>query len=291
MTEEASGGQVDTAAARAQFLSVYDELMADAPVPLESIDLKSDFGVTRVYASGPADATPILLFHAYQATSAEWLPLAALLSSDHRVYAVDMMGDAGRSVPGSRSVSTPDDLVDYLDTVLDGLGVASAELGGHSFGAWIVLTYAINRPERVERLTLLDPTMAFSPLLPHYVIRALPVLYKPSSAHRLSLIRWETRKAQFDPKWLQATGLAADGFSGMPSVPTKIPSKEARTAMDRPTVVVLAGKGRVHNVRRIAAKANRLPNSLVTALPKATHYGITMTHADEIAELMRRPLN
>jgi pimeloyl-ACP methyl ester carboxylesterase len=243
-----------------------------------------------VYASGPADATPILLFHAYQATSAEWLPLAALLSSDRRVYAVDMMGDAGHSVPGSRSVSTPDDLVAYLDTVLDGLGLTSAELGGHSFGAWIVLTYAINRPSRVDKLTLLDPTMAFSPLLPHYVIRALPALYKPSSAHRVSLIRWETRKAELDPKWLQATGLGVDAFSGMPSVPTKIPSTAVRSAMDRPTLVILAAKGRVHNVRRIAAKVNRLPNALVTALPKATHYGITFTHAGEIAELMRKPL-
>ena len=286
MTGDGTAGQ-STTNAREQFFTAYDELLADAPMSMDSIDLTSDFGVTRVHAAGPEGAQPILFFHAYQATSAEWLPLLAALCSDHRVYAVDMMGDAGHSVPGARTVGTPEDLIGYLDTILDGLGLSSAELCGHSFGAWIALTYAINRPARVEKLTLLDPTMAFTPLLPHYVIRALPVLYKPTAERRLSLIRWETRNADLDPKWLRATSLGTDAFSGMPTVPTKIPPKQVRAAMDRPTLVILAGKSRVHNVRRIAARTSHMPDVVEKTLPSATHYALPMTHADEVADLMR----
>jgi pimeloyl-ACP methyl ester carboxylesterase len=46
--------------------------------------------------------------------------------------------------------------------VLDGLGVELPELVGHSYGAWIALTYALQRPARVGKLTLLDPTMCFA---------------------------------------------------------------------------------------------------------------------------------
>lgn len=279
------GQQTDS---REQFIVAYDEVLAGSPIPLESINLTSHYGVTRVHAAGPEGAPSILLMHSYQATSAQWLPLMALLSNDHRVFAVDMMGDAGHSIVGSTSISTPEELNAYLDTVLDGLGLTSTELCGHSFGAWIALSYSISRPSRVDRLTLLDPTMTFGPLVPPYVIRALPALSKPSSARRLSLIRWETRKAELDPKWLRATGLAADAFGGLPTVPTKIPSKEVLAKMDRPVLVIMAGKSRVHAVRGIAGKAdNRLPHVLVKTLPNATHYALPLTHATDIADLMR----
>jgi len=136
------------AAQRATFAAAYQKLLANRTAAVESIELSSDFGVTRVHASGPTDAPAVVLVHAYQATSGEWNELADLLSTDHRVYAVDMMGDAGFSTPGGRAIATPEDLVAYLDTVLDGLAVDRVELCGHSFGAWIALTYALARPSR-----------------------------------------------------------------------------------------------------------------------------------------------
>ena len=275
------------AAQRATFAAAYQKLLANRTAAVESIELSSDFGVTRVHASGPTDAPAVVLVHAYQATSGEWNELADLLSTDHRVYAVDMMGDAGFSAPGGRAIATPEDLVAYLDTVLDGLAVDRVELCGHSFGAWIALTYALARPSRVNRLVLLDPTMCFGPLLKGYVLRAIPAMMQPSSDRRLSLIRWESRRAPLDQAWLDATGPAADAFSGMPTVPTKIPPKQVRAAMDRPTLVILAGKSRVHNVRRIAARTSHMPDVVEKTLPSATHYALPMTHADEVADLMR----
>ena len=85
--------------------------------------------------------------NSYQATSAEWIELAKLLIGERRLYAVDLMGDAGHSVRGERPIVTPDDMVAWIDTVLDGLGVDQPEFVGHSYGAWIALTYALERPE------------------------------------------------------------------------------------------------------------------------------------------------
>jgi len=197
-----------------------------------------------------------------------------------------MVGDAGYSTPGRRPVATPNDLVDYLDSVLDGLGLTKTALCGHSFGAWIALTYGLSRPARVDRLILLDPTMSVAPLLKGYVFRAIPALFKPTAANRLSLIRWETRKAELDPEWLQVTGAAADAFSGLPTVPTKIPNKASLAELKVPVLVVVAGRSRVHQVQRVAKRSGRMPKVQVETVAGASHYGLPMTHADQLAALI-----
>jgi pimeloyl-ACP methyl ester carboxylesterase len=274
------------AATRAAFFAAYDRMLVRWPAGSGELDLTSEFGRTRVHVTGPVDAPPLLLLHAYQATSAQWVALAGLLSGERRIYAVDLMGDAGHSTPGTRPVATPADLVEYLDTVLDGLGLRSAEVCGHSFGGWIALTYGLERPARVDRLILLDPTMSVAPLLKGYVFRAIPALLKPTAANRLSLIRWETRKADLDPEWLQVTGAAADAFRGLPSVPTRIPDKAALAALQVPVLVIVAGRSRVHQVQRVAKRSGKMPRSRVETLTGATHYGLPLTHADQIAALI-----
>ena len=275
---------------RTAFLAAYDRLLSRWPDPHETLTVASAFGTTSVIASGPPDAPPVVLIHAYQATSAEWIELARALSTDRRVFAVDVNGDAGHSSTGARTISTTTDMVEWLDTVLDGLKLTTSEVCGHSYGAWIALAYAIERPTRVSRVTLLDPTMTFTSLYPHYVSRALPALFKPTSARRTALIRWESKKGniELDPDWLRVTGMGADVFGDAPTVPTKVPKPQTLTNIQPPVLVIVAGSSRVHDRRKVARRAGRhLANSRVEMLAGASHYGLPLTHAGQIAALMR----
>ena len=272
---------------REDFLAAYDTLLARWPGPTEDLDLDSEFGSTRVHVSGAADAPPVVLFHAYQATSAEWIELARLLGGERRIYAVDMMGDAGHSLPGDRAIVTPEDVVAWIDTVLDGLGVEQAELVGRSYGAWIALTYGLQRPERVGKLTLLDPTMSFAPLLRSYVIRAIPSLLRPSSTRRLSLVRWESRGKSIDPEWLEVMAAAAELEGPSRAVPTKIPSAATVASLKPPTLVIVAGASRVHHVKRVGSNAaKRIQAGRVETIAGASHYGLPLTHAEQLATVM-----
>lgn len=273
------------------FLTAYDRVMRRWPDPSETVDLTSPYGRTRVWACGPADAPPLVLIPAYNATPAEWIELALALHSERRIYAVDMIGDAGRSVPGTTPITTPDDMSNWLTTVLDGLGLATAELCGHSYGAWIALSYALARPDRVSRVTLLDPTMTFAPLFPAYVLRAVPVLTKPTAARRASLIRWETRRQVVTGDWLELTGLAADGVGIGSTVPTKIPRAEVLKGLRPPVLMITAGRSKVHSERRVRRNAGRRlpPSARLHSVRSASHYGLPMTHAAEVAELLRTP--
>jgi pimeloyl-ACP methyl ester carboxylesterase len=90
------------------------------------------------------------------------------LSAQYRVFAVDILAEAGKSRQ-SRLLRDRRDCMQWLSSVLDGLGLERPYLAGWSFGGWTALAFTIDRPERVEKTVLLAP---FGSLAPY----ALPVL-------------------------------------------------------------------------------------------------------------------
>lgn len=190
----------------AAFRAAYDEVLAGWPGPIEAVELPTPYGLTRVNSCGPAGAPPLVLLPGGGATSAVWGACAAAgAARTHRVHAVDLVGEPGLGVPvPGRAPRTPDDLADWLDAVLDGLAPRGpVTLAGHSYGAWIAAHHAARRPARLGRLVLLDPTQVFAGLRPGYVLRALPVLVRPTPERIRSFLAWETRGATLDPAWLR----------------------------------------------------------------------------------------
>lgn len=80
----------------------------------------------------------------------------AVWAQAHRVHAVDLIGEPGFSAPSRPSLASGAH-AEWLDDVLDGLGVTEAALVGASLGGWVALDYALRRPHRVARLALLVP--------------------------------------------------------------------------------------------------------------------------------------
>lgn len=56
------------------YLSAYDAAMKVWPVPYEGIEISNRFGLTHVVASGPKNASPLVLLHGYWATLTMWTP-------------------------------------------------------------------------------------------------------------------------------------------------------------------------------------------------------------------------
>ena len=273
---------------RAAFLAAYDEAMLRWPAGTDVTDLTSEFGTTRVYSCGPAAGPPVVLLAAYGATSAQWNQLAHDLVADHRVHAVDVPGDPGRSVAGEAAIGSPAELRRWLGSVLAGLQLDAAHLVGHSYGAWIALDFALGQPSHVTGLTLLDPTMCFTPMLKGYIFRATPVMLRPSGDRRTGLVRWETRGVPLNEDWLALTALGTDAFGLTSTVPTKIPPGSAFDALTAPTTVVLAGRGRVNHARTAARRAAARSTLITThILADASHYGLPMTHPQQIAGFIR----
>ena len=78
-----------------------DVLWREAPgVAPVALDVETSFGRTRAYR-WPGTGTPVVLLHGGGMTSVSWAPYAEALSG-RDVYAIDIMGDAGRSEPRAR---------------------------------------------------------------------------------------------------------------------------------------------------------------------------------------------
>ena len=104
----------------ASYLAAYDAALKLWPVPCDERDIPTRFGTTHVLVSGPKDAPPLVLLHGYMATSAMWSVNIADFSRDYRVYAVDVMGQPGKSVP-DEPVRNAADYAVWLTATLDGL--------------------------------------------------------------------------------------------------------------------------------------------------------------------------
>ncbi|MEV4747866.1 alpha/beta fold hydrolase [Streptosporangium sp. NPDC049248] len=268
--------------ANAAFLAAYDAVLERWPVQVEPIDLPSAYGTTRVNACGPADGPPLILLHGGGTTAAMWFANVAEFARRHRVYAVDRIGEPGRSARGERPPRSVPDLLGWLDGVLDGLGVGSAAVCGHSYGGWVALTYGLHAPQRVRRLVLLDPTQCFGGFRVGYLARALPSLIRPTASRARAFLAWETDGAETDPAWPRLYGLAAE-FPDTKIVTGKRPEPGLLRTLTTPTLVLLAGRGKAHPPHRIAAAATRLlPNAETAVLPDLSHHAMPWHQASDL---------
>jgi pimeloyl-ACP methyl ester carboxylesterase len=287
---------------RDAFRVAYDKVMAKWPGDREALMVPTPFGRTRVNVCGPSDAPPLLLLPGGGgATSASWYAQVAALSRIRRVYAADLIGAPGLSGPvdgrgpsaaagdrrsraaGDRRPRTVADLADWLDAVLDGLGVTAVDLAGHSYGGWIALHHALRSPARVRRLFLLDPTGCFAGFKAAYLLHALPMLLRPTPRRVRAFLAWETGGAPVDPDWLGLQEAAA-GFPAGKPVTGPRPDPAALRALTVPVLLLVAANSRTHDPARVAARATALlPHVETAVLPDVSHHALPQAAPDGLA--------
>ena len=273
-----------------RFAAAYAELTGRWPQPLTALDVGGEFGTTHVLACGPAGGSPVVLLPGHGATAAVWFATAQALGGTHRVYAIDPVGDAGLSVAAGRAARRPGDLTDWLDGVLGQLGLDAAALCGHSYGGWLALRYALDRPERVSRLALLDPTDCFAPMSLAYRLRAVPLLLRPAEGRARALVGWETGgRAALDLPALDRAALTVHAlsaeFRSARIVLPKRPSAAELAGLQVPVLVLLAGRSRSHDAAAVSGRArDLLPSARVVRLAGASHHSLP---ANDHAELNR----
>ncbi|WP_129792151.1 alpha/beta fold hydrolase [Sphingosinicella sp. CPCC 101087] len=151
----------------------YRQVLEQWPVPRSELLVPTRHGPTFVVACGPEEAPPVVLLHGSQANSAAWIPDVSLWSSRFRLFAIDMIGEAGLSAR-VRPDLAGDAHALWLDDVFAGLGIGRAGFVGTSLGGWLALDYASRRPSAVRALALICP--AGIGRQRNFLLRAAPLL-------------------------------------------------------------------------------------------------------------------
>ncbi len=114
-------------------------------------------GITLGYAEfGDPAGPPMVLIHGYTDSARDWVPLLPYLPKRSRLILVDIRGHGKSSKPDC-CYSRVDFAYD-IKLLLDKLGVARADIVGHSLGSIISQTFAEYWPERTRKLVLISST-------------------------------------------------------------------------------------------------------------------------------------
>jgi pimeloyl-ACP methyl ester carboxylesterase len=112
-------------------------------------------------SAAEAGAGPALLaVHGLGGTKASFLPTIAALADTYRVIAVDLPGFGDSAKPVRAAYDAPY-FAGVLAEVLDAAGVSHAHVVGNSMGGRVAIELALRMRERVDRLVLLSPAMAW----------------------------------------------------------------------------------------------------------------------------------
>jgi pimeloyl-ACP methyl ester carboxylesterase len=117
-------------------------------------------------AMGPISLTeagagePVLMLHGLGATKVSFLPTVVALAGEHRAIAVDLPG-FGDSVKPIAAAYDPAFFARAMVALLDALELERAHVIGNSMGGRVAIEIGLRTPERVDRLGLLAPSLAW----------------------------------------------------------------------------------------------------------------------------------
>ncbi|HEU5441624.1 MAG TPA: alpha/beta hydrolase [Ktedonobacterales bacterium] len=127
-------------------------------LPIERCETTS--GPLRLHYLTCGQGEPMLLLHGRGSSAARFAPILAQLAAERRVLALDLPGWGLSDKPpftGRRAADALKVWVEGVRTLLDDQGIERVDLLGHSMGGFTALGFALDAPERVGRLVLVDP--------------------------------------------------------------------------------------------------------------------------------------
>jgi pimeloyl-ACP methyl ester carboxylesterase len=127
----------------------------DAEVNAEGGELvETSYGALQVVDEGNPSGTPIVLIHGYTGSVNWWEKLAPLLTEQHRVIRVDLLGHGGSEKPGAGYAI--ENQGSAIAEALASLGVQGATVVGHSLGGTVAVAVAERSPQVVAKVVIVD---------------------------------------------------------------------------------------------------------------------------------------
>ncbi|WP_022917474.1 alpha/beta fold hydrolase [Ruania albidiflava] len=278
-------GHWDDAEGQDRYLAAYAEAFQDLPEPDETQDLRTDYGMVRVYrfdGTGSAEHPMLLLPGTASGAPVMADNLPSLLELGD-VYLIDLLGEPGRSIQ-ERPISTAAEQAEWLDQTLAALTEESFHLVGLSIGGWTATNLALRSPARIETLTLLDPVHVFDGMPLETIVRSIPAAFSwlPKS-WRDSFSSYTAGGAP-----VEDVPVAQMIEAGMQHYRMKLPqpeqiSPEQLASLEMPVLAFIAGESVMHDPPTAAITAEQtLAHGTVRVYPEASH-AINGEYPEEIA--------
>jgi pimeloyl-ACP methyl ester carboxylesterase len=240
---------------------------------------------TRIAEAGSPDAPALVMLHGTGGHWETFAPNIEALSEHFHCIAVDMVGNGFSDKP-DYDYEIPI-YVSHLTALLDLLNVKTTSIVAMSLGSWVAARFALDHPERTDKLVLMSPAGLIA------------------TQSNMDRIRAERTKAVDDPTWESIKAmfdhLIADERNRIPDVialrqaiyqmpdthdaidhvlalqdpavrQRNLLNEDEWSAIQAPTLVVASGKDHGEyqsTARRVAAL---MPNSEIFEMPEVRHW-------------------
>lgn len=265
----------------------YTTMLNGYPVPHQSFYVPTRYGATHIVVSGRADNPPLVLLHGLGVHAMMWKPNIQALSQCFQVYAVDVIGDSGRSAP-TRPSMLDASYASWLADVLDELALPTVNLAGMSLGGWMALSTALYHPQRVRKLFLLAPagivTLNTS-LVMQWVFALLPHAWN-SDFDMPSLLAKLCRHVDGEVGDMVYQITRHHRAKVVPPVPILANLELAQ--ITTPTAIVIGSHDEMFHPQRLQRRAQHIPGlHSLNIIPRAGH-SLNVTHVAALNERMIR---
>jgi len=253
-------GRFRDATAKERFDAAYDRALEAWSSPPLAREVDTPFGVTNVLSCGASDGVPVVLLPAIAVSAASWFANVGSLGAHHPVFAVDTIGDVGRSRQ-TEPVRDGAAMSLWLDEVLATLGANRVHLVGLSYGGWIALNQACRSPRHLASVTAVDPPGAIARTRTRLMLEVLPdailakVAKSDDALHRL-LRRLNNGALPKQPLLdLSVAGLRT--FIAKQPRPRHLTDDEL-ASISIPTCLLIGGRSPLTDASRAVDRARRL---------------------------------
>lgn len=179
-------------------LDSYDKILTHWPCAYEDFFVKTSFGDTYVMLSGSQGSKPLVLLHGGGGNSSMWFYNVEALSKHFRIYAIDIIGEAGRSA-GTRPSINEYSL--WLKDVFEALNLNNASVCGASSGGTVAHLFALQYPKFINSLILLAPP-SLAKMRLSFILRAILANIMPGAFFTRNFLKYMSSRYAEYPDWL-----------------------------------------------------------------------------------------
>ncbi len=272
-----------------------------------------------VTLGGPDNAPAIFFLHGFPESARTWRHQLADLSRDYRVVAPDQRGFAGSSKPEGVENYTHDKPVADLIALADALGIARFTLVGHDWGGAIAWAAALNHPDRVQRLAIINAPHPFVfqkstfddmgqreasqyirafrvPRMEDYISNDLDNFFEKTFRGHFDLDFTAEEKAAYLDEWAQPGAVVAmlNWYRGSPLIVPAMDETPERPAfldgpfpvLKVPTLVIWGMKDKALTPSQLEGLDDLVADLHIVRVPDAGHF-ITWEKPDAVTGALR----
>lgn len=276
---EVKVGRFKSDEAQAEFTRMYDEMLANWPVPARELDVETRFGTTHVRRSGDPEGTPIVLLHPHTATSLAWWRLVEPLAATHDVLTPDTIGALGRSVQ-TKPLKDATDYAAWLGDVIAQLGLDPPHLVGYSEGGYVAMSAALGSLP-IASLVAIEPGGAVEKVSRRFLGAMIAAGIKSVFSDK-ALEQFAERISpgvDFAPGEMETVLHGARNFKPALPFPKRFTDDELRQ-ITVPTLLYMGAKTELYDPVKVAERAQRLMPEVETLIVPDAQHGLPFQYPD-----------